>query len=1187
MSAQVTITQLPPAGAITGTESVPIVQNGVTVQTTTGAIAASPSQPYTYLTVTQTPQLANSRYFGATNGLTITDGGAQGVFNVTTTGALSSLVASGTGFQVKTSSTAITGRSIAVSGAGLSIANGSGVSGDPTITLAGQVLNLANLSANGLMTITTAGAISATQIAAVGNQTVVTNADGIAGNPTIGLADNPIIPGTGAIQIPAGSTGQRPSGVDGKIRFNSTDGAYEGYATGAWRQFALTGGVLTVSGTANEITATGTANVVLSLPTALTFTGKTVTGGTFNMTAATVGSDTVTTNTATQTLTNKSISGSANTLTNIPNGALTNSSLTIGTTAISLGSSSLTLGGLTSVAVTQDPTTALQLATKQYVDAVAEGLHIHASCDAATPNTLAALTGGTVTYNNGTSGVGATLTLSSPLTVVDGYTLLNGNRLMVKNEVAQANNGIYTWATGGTVLTRATDFDTSAEIASGDYSFVTNGTLYASTGWVQTQPVTTVGTDAIIWQQFSGAGTYTAGTGLTLTGTQFSITNTAVTAGSYGSASSVPNYTVNAQGQLTAAASTAIAINGNQITSGVVGTAYGGTGLSSFTANGVVYASSTSALATGSALTFNGTETLALTASGGAAFNVGGSTGKIFLYADNSATTVGAVTNIPMRFNVNSVEQARLTADGLEIKQSQLIGYSSYAGIGTNGLAVAGNVGVGTASPAAKLHAVGDNVAFRGQASLQTSNANNFAQLTFYDRTTLGAQIFQGYQATAGVGDLTIQTVLTSSALVFGTNSTERARISSDGTFRVKGAGTAGSTDAVQLSGSAPASSLIFNSSGNVGVGTASPSAKLELYSSADANFGQKIYHGSAALATNRFPQLEFSQTPVAQSYENRVILRQQNSPSFGNYPCLALITNSASAGEVTRMFLDGFSGNVGIGTTSPNANLAIVVAAAAVDGTKGVRITNSGGGIVMLENGSNNDSYVGTLSTSDFCFRTNNTERGRFSSDGTFRVKGAGTAGSTDAFQVAGTAPADAARIDSSGNLLVNKTSAAGARVDIVSASGGAGLQVRNDTAATTTVGVWNDATSGDNTFVNFYTEAGATTRGSITYNRAGGLTAYNTTSDYRAKDISGPVIGSGTLIDSVPVYMGKMKGATQERPMFIAHEVPAYAHTGEKDAVDADGKPVYQQMDASALIPVMWAEIQDLRKRLAAAGI
>jgi hypothetical protein len=88
MSAQVTILQLPAAGAITGAEAVPIVQNGVTVQTTTGAIAAAPSQVYTYLTVTQTPQLPNSRYVGATNGLVITDAGAQGLFNISTTGAL-------------------------------------------------------------------------------------------------------------------------------------------------------------------------------------------------------------------------------------------------------------------------------------------------------------------------------------------------------------------------------------------------------------------------------------------------------------------------------------------------------------------------------------------------------------------------------------------------------------------------------------------------------------------------------------------------------------------------------------------------------------------------------------------------------------------------------------------------------------------------------------------------------------------------------------------------------------------------------------------------------------------------------------------------------------------------------------------------------------------------------------------
>jgi hypothetical protein len=132
-----------------------------------------------------------------------------------------------------------------------------------------------------------------------------------------------------------------------------------------------------------------------------------------------------------------------------------------------------------------------------------------------------------------------------------------------------------------------------------------------------------------------------------------------------------------------------------------------------------------------------------------------------------------------------------------------------------------------------------------------------------------------------------------------------------------------------------------------------------------------------------------------------------------------------------------------------------------------------------------------------------------------------------------------------------------------------------------------WNKATANNNLFVEFATETSYTARGSIVFNRTAGLTQYNTTSDYRAKDITGPVTDSGALIDSVPVYIGKMKGATQERPMFIAHEVPAYAHTGEKDAVDADGKPVYQQMDASALIPVMWAEIQSLRQRLAAAGI
>jgi hypothetical protein len=174
---------------------------------------------------------------------------------------------------------------------------------------------------------------------------------------------------------------------------------------------------------------------------------------------------------------------------------------------------------LTDGAIATDTTV---IASKAYVDEIAQGLHTHDSCNAATQTTLASISGGTITYNNGTSGVGATLTTTGTYTTIDGVTLSNGMRILVKNEANTAHNGIYD-RTSSTVLTRSADFNTTDEMAGGDFTFVAAGTLYNNTGWVMTDVVTTVGTTSVDWSQFSGAGTFTAGTGLTLTGSQFSV----------------------------------------------------------------------------------------------------------------------------------------------------------------------------------------------------------------------------------------------------------------------------------------------------------------------------------------------------------------------------------------------------------------------------------------------------------------------------------------------------------------------------------------------------------------------------------------------------------------------------------------------------------------------------------------
>lgn len=517
--ANVTITQLPQAGAITGTEAVPIVQNGQTVQTTAAALAGSPVQTQTFLTLNQEPTLANSRRLSAGTGVGLVDGGAQSTLQITLNGASGSLEAAGNGLIAKTGSGSVTARSVAVSGSGLSVTNGSGVSGDPTLALTGLPSSLAGLSGSGFLCLPNNGSVSATTLTGTANQITVTGGDGTSGNPVFAIATDPALPGNAGAVMPAGSTAQRSgSPVNGTLRYNSDIGLMEGYLNSSWQTLAAgSSGVLSISTgtglTGGPITSTGTISIANTAVTAGSYTlGNFTVNAQGQLTAA-------------------------SSTTAVSNAQLANSSLTIGTTNIALGDTSLTLSGLTTVTVTQDPTSAYELTTKQYVDGlVSTGLTYHQPTQAATTASLASITGGTVTYNNGTAGVGATLTLSVALTTLDGYSLSNTNRILVKDEANQAHNGIYTWATGGTVLTRATDADTYGtgvnQLSQNDYFFVQNGTVNKGTSYVVTTVgAITFGTTAITFAEFSTSQVYTGSSPIQVSGTVISLNTVPVASG--------------------------------------------------------------------------------------------------------------------------------------------------------------------------------------------------------------------------------------------------------------------------------------------------------------------------------------------------------------------------------------------------------------------------------------------------------------------------------------------------------------------------------------------------------------------------------------------------------------------------------------------------------------------------------
>jgi hypothetical protein len=220
-----------------------------------------------------------------------------------------------------------------------------------------------------------------------------------------------------------------------------------------------------------------------------------------------------------------------------------------------------------------DPENPQDAATKAYVDAARSGLDVKASVRAATT---------------------APLTIASDLEdgdILDGVTLATGNRVLVKNQSTASENGIYVVQASGAAV-RADDADTNAEVTSGMFTFVEEGTVNADSGWVLTtnNPIT-LGSTGLVFAQFSGAGQITAGAGLTKTGNTIDVVGTSdritVNADSVDIAATyVGQNTITTLGTITTGTwdATTVAVTA------------GGTGNESFTDNGVIYGNGSGAL---------------------------------------------------------------------------------------------------------------------------------------------------------------------------------------------------------------------------------------------------------------------------------------------------------------------------------------------------------------------------------------------------------------------------------------------------------------------------------------------------------------------------------------------------------------------------------------------------------------